>query len=113
MFLTHATNSEVVFTSQEDKGRYIAAVRGDGLQVFLDKSTDPISQWLNHVRERCDRKSVMIAVGMARGLQIAMSYAQKYGNEEEQSMIAEQVNALVSGTVEFIPTQIKQVTDKN
>lgn len=111
--LVHAKKSEVDFITSEDKGRYIAAMRGDGLQVFMDKSTDPISKWLNHVRERCDRKSVMIAVGMARGLQIAMSYAQKYGNEEEQLMIAEKVNELVCGTIEFIPTQIMQVTDKH
>lgn len=104
--LTHAPQSEVGFVSQHDNGRYIAAMRADGLQVFLDKSTDPISGWLNHVRQRCDRKSVMLAVGMARGLQIAVNYAQKYGTAEEQKMIAGQVEQLISGTIHFIPEAV-------
>lgn len=94
--LIQSKDSGCEIVSIEDKGRYIAAMRKDGLPVFFDKSTDLISAWLNHVRETGDRKSVMLAVGVARGLQIAQNYADKYGNEEEKLLIAEQIESLVS-----------------
>ncbi len=96
IMLIQSKDSGCEIVSIEDKGRYIAAMRKDDLPVFFDKSTDPISAWLNHVRETGDRKSVMLAVGMARGLQIAQNYADKYGNEEEKLLIAEQIESLVS-----------------
>lgn len=108
MYLTHAPQKDVELFNKEDKGRYIAAVRGDGLQVFLDKSSDPIFEWLNRARQTFDRKSVMIAVGMARGLQIAQNYADKYGTDEEKAVIAEQIENLCSNVIEFIPTQIEK-----
>lgn len=109
MILTVAKNSEVALVSQEDKGRYVAAIRSDGLQVFMDKSSDPISQWLNTARQTLDRKSVMLAVGMARGLQIALNYAEKYGNDEERTLVAEQVDNLIHKTILAQPILIEKV----
>lgn len=79
-----------------DRGRYLEAVRPDGLRVFFDKAEDPISAWLNEIRASGTRTQVIMAVGMARGLQIAQRYARQYGTEGDQSLIAAKIEACLS-----------------
>jgi hypothetical protein len=83
-------------TDAIDHGRYVEAVRSDGLRVFYDKSEDPISEWLNIVRASGTRQQVIMAVGIARGLQIAQRYARQYGTEGDQSLIAAKIEACLS-----------------
>ncbi|MBX3720729.1 MAG: hypothetical protein KF713_02745 [Turneriella sp.] len=79
-----------------DRGRYVQAQRPDGFWVFFDKANDPVSNWLNTVRSEADRRTVMFAIGLARGLQIAMNYAERYGDEAERTSIQKQIDALIS-----------------
>ena len=93
MILTRITGncSHVV-----DRGRYVQARRPDGLWVFFDKSDDPVANWLNTVRAEADRKTVMLTVGLARGLQIALNYAERHGGEAERTLIQQQIEVLIS-----------------
>ena len=80
-----------------DKGRYVQATRPDGLEVFFDTASDPLSTWLNAVRADGERKTVFLTVGLARGLQIALNYAEKYGEAAEREAIQLQIESLLSG----------------
>jgi hypothetical protein len=79
-----------------DRGRFVQAMRPDGLEVFFDKADDGLSRWLNSVRAAGDRRSVILAVGLARGLQIAMNYAEQYGDSEDQANVRAQIDSLAS-----------------
>ena len=68
-------------TTIEDKGKYIEAIRNDGLTIFLDKSTDRISKFLNNVRLTGTKEQVIMSVGLVRGLQIARNYAKKHNED--------------------------------
>jgi len=88
------TKTNVSLSCESDKGRYVQATRSDGLEIFFDKSEDTLSCWLNRVRAEGSRQSVFLAVGMARGLQIALNYATKYGSESECADVLRQIDAL-------------------
>jgi len=60
---------------------YIKAIRQDGLKVFFDRKSDKISLWLNQIRHNGTKEQVIVAVGLARGLQIAKKYADTYADE--------------------------------
>lgn len=79
-----------------DRGRFVQAMRPDGLEVFFDKTDDDLSHWLNSVRAAGNRRSVILAVGLARGLQIAMNYAEQYGDAEDQADVRAQIDSLAS-----------------
>jgi hypothetical protein len=79
-----------------DRGRFVQAMRPDGLEVFFDKTDDALSCWLNSVRAVGDRRSVMLAVGLARGLQIAMNYAEQYGDSEDRASMHAQIESLAT-----------------
>ena len=72
-------NQLVTIVTQKDAGRCIEAVRSDGLTVFLDKDDSLISQALNAVRLHGTKDQVIKAVGLVRGFQISVNYAQKQG----------------------------------
>ena len=93
---TIETKSEIQIVLQKDKGRFIEALRSDGLTVFFDKSPDALSEWLNIVRKHCTRAQVFMAVGMVRGLQIAANYAEKHGTDEDRQTIKNQISAMVA-----------------
>lgn len=79
-----------------DRGRFVQATRPDGLEVFFDKADDPISLWLNKIRADGDRHTVFLAVGLARGLAIAMNYTERYGNADDRHCIQTQIESLIS-----------------
>ncbi|MBX3722396.1 MAG: hypothetical protein KF713_11210 [Turneriella sp.] len=93
------TNTDVEITVKKDFGRYLQAYRSDGLEIFMDKSNDDLSIWLNSIRRAAPRKTVFYAVGMARGLQIARAYAAQYGTAEELQEIESEIAHLVSQKV--------------
>ena len=70
-----------------DKGRYIEVTRKDGFKVFLDKTDEPMVKSLNETRLEEEPCEVVLAVGMVRGLQIAMNYAERYLSKEDQQKI--------------------------
>jgi hypothetical protein len=80
-------------TEIREHNSYIAATRIDGLRIFLDKFQDnaddkAVLAWLNNIRLSGSELEVVIAVGLARGMQIARSYAQTHAkglNSEEIS----------------------------
>lgn len=92
MNLTKATASCLAAT---DRGRSVQATRPDGLEVFFDKADDPLSVWLNSVRSQGDRRSVILAVGFARGLQIAMNYAAQHGDGQDREEVRRQIKGLI------------------
>lgn len=59
-----------------DKGK-ITVRRPDNLRVFLSESEAPI---LNKIRLTADKKTVIQAVGIYRGMQISDNYSKKYTN---------------------------------
>jgi len=59
----------------------IEAVRPDGLHVFFDRKRDDLSQFLNYVRVHGTTDDVVMAVGMVRGFQISLNYAERYSPE--------------------------------
>lgn len=79
-----------------DKRRYVEAIRPDGLKVFFDKADDPISQWLNTIRANADRRSVYLAIGIGRGLQIAQNYAETHGDDADRCFIANEIAAYIN-----------------
>lgn len=66
-----------------DRGKYVEAKRKDGLTVFFDKGDDALTKALNEIRLNGDRKVVFRAFTIMRGLQLARSYIQKHGTEQE------------------------------
>ena len=69
-----------------DKGRFIEVVRDDGFTVFLDKSQDELSVYLNHIKLTASKKQVILLTGLIRGLQISNNYAEKHLPEEKDVM---------------------------
>ena len=71
----------IQLTNVIDRGKFVEAVREDGLKVFFDKQDDKLSQFLNSIRQTGTKQQVVMAVGMVRGLQIAQSYARVHNVE--------------------------------
>jgi hypothetical protein len=64
-----------------DYEQYKDCMREDGLRVFFDKHTDPLSNFLNDIRLRETKPVVITSIGIIRGFQIAMGCARKYAPE--------------------------------
>lgn len=77
-----AQKTHIIKTLVKNKNTTVC-LRDDGLKVFLDNKKDNLSLWLNDVRHYGTKKQVILAVGFIRGLQIAMNYAEKYGDDLE------------------------------
>lgn len=60
---------------------YIECVRPDGLRVFFDSGNDEVSRTLNRIRSLGTPEEVVKAVGIVRGMQIALNFAKKYCSE--------------------------------
>lgn len=60
---------------------YVHCVRPDGLEVFLDRGSDEVSQVLNYVRVHGTKEQTIKTVGLVRGMQAALNYAKKYCDE--------------------------------
>lgn len=69
----------------------ITKKRNDGLTVFIEESENPLIQKLNQVRINGSRMDVYKAVGIVRGVQIALSYAKKHGTEEEVKQLESEI----------------------
>jgi hypothetical protein len=92
-------HTKIEITVRKDFGKYLQARRCDGLEIFLDRSNDALSIWLDQIRQTAPRKTVFYAVGLARGLQIARTYAARYGTAAELEEIESEIEHLVSKQV--------------
>ena len=61
---------------QPDNNGNIVVKRPDGFTVFLNDSDDSM---INYIRLHAEKKDVIMAVGLYRGMQIAENYKKKYG----------------------------------
>ena len=70
-----------------DRGKWIEA-ENDGLKVFIAKSEVREDEVLNDVRRYGSRMDIYRAFMAIRGMQAVRNYAQRYGTEEEQALLA-------------------------
>ncbi len=78
----------------------IIVKRPDGFTVFLNDQDDPS---INYIRLHADKKDVMMAVGLYRGMQIAQNYKKKYARFENIDYMRFMDNILqVVGKIKFI-----------
>jgi hypothetical protein len=73
---------------------HIECTRPDGLQIFLDRSGDEISQLLNAVRLHGSAEQVIKAVGWIVGIRAAISYSRRYCDELLPALEADLAQAL-------------------
>lgn len=78
----------------------IEVKRSDGFTVFLNELDDPS---INYIRLHADKKDVMMAVGLYRGMQIAQNYKKKYARFEDVDYMGFMGNILKTvGRIKFI-----------
>ena len=68
--------------------------RDDGLKVFIEASECPLIQQLNEIRINGSRMDVFKAVGIVRGVQIALSYAKKHGTDDEVQQLEGEIKKI-------------------
>ena len=66
-----------------ENGQMIEVLRSDGFKVFLDNRDDNFTKAMNNARLNANPVEVMIIVGMIRGFQISLNYAEKHGTQEQ------------------------------
>lgn len=93
--LTKTQNLESI----NDRGKYVETKRKDGLTVFFDKGDDAITKALNEIRLNGDRKAVFRAFTIMRGLQLARSYIQKHGTEQDLAEHDQDIDHFLDNTV--------------
>lgn len=82
-------NTEIAPKTKDevDCGKWIAATN-DGLKVFISKSLAREDVVLNEVRRYGSRMDIFRAHMAIRGMQAVRNYAERYGTQEEQALLA-------------------------
>ena len=91
------------FILKDQQAKFIEVIRPDNLVIFLDRQKSPLNELANRIRILAPKESVVMCVGIVRGVQISLSYSRRYAPEVLESLQANLQNALQSALGKLTP----------
>lgn len=84
------------FIIKDKQPKYIEVIRPDKLVIFLDRQKSPLNDLANRIRIFAPKESVVLCVGIIRGVQISLNYSRRHAPEVLESLQTKLQNALQS-----------------
>ncbi len=91
------------FIIKDQQPKYIEVIRPDNLVVFLDRQKSPLNELANRIRILAPKESVVMCVGIVRGVQISLSYSRRHAPDVLESLQANLQKALQSALGKLTP----------